>query len=154
MAERALDVFNLLSNLDRKNKFIWGNLTDQQKKEYSPLVTMRWMSGCEDKRQIIFLNTLLNPMVFAAGEHKELLIKLQAICGSGQTKRYQWLGIKAKSDKKSALAIKVLKEYFGYSTKVAADYVDNFSQDDYVEMSEMLGWQQQEIKDLKKQVKK
>jgi hypothetical protein len=153
MAERALDVFNLLGHIDRKNKFVWDNLTVEQRKEYSPLITMRWMSGCDDARQIIFLNTLMNPMVFVQGDHKELLIKLQAICGSGRSKRYQWLGIKAKADKKSPLAIKVIKETFGYSTKVAADYVDMFSKDEYVEMAEKLGWQQQELKDLKKQVK-
>ena len=154
MADRALDVFNLLSHLDKKNKFIWDTLTDEQRKEYSPLIAMRWMSGCDDSRQIIFLNTLMNQMVFVPGDHKELLMKLQAICGSGRTKRYQWLGIKAKADKKPALAIKVIKETFGYSTKVAVDYLDMFTPAEYEGMAEKLGWQQQEIKDLKKQVKK
>lgn len=153
MAERALDIFNLLSNLDRKNKFVWDNLTDDQRKEYAPLIAMRWMSGCDDQRQILYLNALMNQMVFVPGDHKELLMKIQAICGSGRTKRYQWVGIKAKSDKKPQLAIKVIKETFGYSTKVAVDYVDMFTQAEYIEMAEKLGWQAQEIKDLKKQVK-
>jgi hypothetical protein len=154
MADRALDIFSLFNNIDRKDKFIWSKLTDEQKKEYSALVSTRWLSGCDDKRQIIFLNTLVNPMLFVNGDHRELMMKLQAICGSGRTKRYQWIGIKAKADKKSPLAIRALSELFGYSSKVAADYVDRFSQDDYVSTAEQLGWQQQEIKDLKKQVKK
>ena len=154
MADRALDIFNLFSNIDRKDKFIWNKLTDEQKKEYSPLISTRWLSGCENKKQLIFLNTLVNPMIFVQGDHRELIMKLQAISSGGGTKRYKWLGIKSKADKKSQLAIKVLQQVFNYSSKEAVKYLDRFSQSEFVEMAEHLGWQQQEIKDLKKQVKK
>jgi hypothetical protein len=39
--ERALDVFQLLAQIDSKNYEIWDSLNDDQKKEFSPLVVMR-----------------------------------------------------------------------------------------------------------------
>jgi hypothetical protein len=107
--EFALDIFNLLGQIDKKDSSFYSKLSDEQKKGYAPLIAMRWMSGTPDTRQIIFLNELVNQFVFNIGDHKELLYKLQCASSSGVSRRYAWLP--AKNGAKKQKGLDVVMEY-------------------------------------------
>lgn len=152
--ERALDVFQLLGQLDKKDYQIWSNLKEDQKKEFSALVTMRWMTGTSSAYQLVLLNELVNTTVFAMPEHKELMMKLLAVCSDGTPKRYGWVNYKmAGGSKKVKLAVKLVATRYGLNDADAQDTLKHFNQEELIEMAESLGWQKDEISDLKKELK-
>lgn len=152
--ERALDVFELLGKLDRKDYEIWDALTDEQKKEFSPLVVMRWMAGCSDPVQIIFLNEIVNTSVFQLGDHKELLMKLLAVCSNGKSKRYSWINYKVSSGtKKSKKVNDLIAAHYHMSLKEADEARKLFSDAEIIELAEMHGLQKEEINEIKKELK-
>jgi len=151
--ERTLDIFQLLSEIDRKNYSLWDSLSDEQKKEFSPLVTMRWMAGTTDQRQLIFLNEIVNTSVFDIGDHKELLLKLLTVCSSGSHQRYSWINYRLSgTSKKSKLSTSLVAEHYRLSMKEAEDVVKLLSPAEIVEIGELQGLQKDELKDLKKEV--
>ena len=150
--ERALDIFQLLGKIDSKNYNLWNELNEEQQKEFSPLVTMRWMAGTDDPFQLIMLNEVVNPTVFNLPDHKELLLKLLTICSNGNQKRYSWVNYKLTSTKKSKKAVELISSYYGMSLKEANDSLRLFSPEEIQELGELHGLQKDELKDLKKEV--
>lgn len=148
--EFALDIFELLGKLSANDLHIWETLTDEQKKAFSALVTMRWMSGTSNQGQIVALNELVNTRVFNLAGHEELMMKLLAICGPGQWKRYAWTP--SKSGKKTRkLATKAIMDFYQLPEHRAKENLHRLDMSDLVEMAEALGWQKDEIAALKKE---
>lgn len=150
--ERALDIFMLLDEIDRKNYKLWDSLSEEQKKEFSALVTMRWMSGTTDQRQIIFLNEVVNLAVFNLPEHKELLLKLLIVCSSGSKKRYNWINYKTGGTKKNKKSVELIAEHYCMSLREAEDTMRLFSTEEIMELGESHGLQKDELKLLKKEL--
>lgn len=150
--ERALDIFQLLGQIDAKNYGIWDTLTPEQQKEFSPLVTMRWMSSCNDPFQLIMLNEIVNPTVFNLPDHKEFLLKLLTVCSNGKNKRYGWVNYKAGGTKKAKMSVQLIAEHYNMSLVEASDSVRLFSAAEIFELGEMHGLQKDELKNLKKEL--
>ena len=151
---RALDIFTLLDQVDRKNYAIWDSLTDEQMKEFSPLVTLRWMAGCTDPVQLIFLNEIVNTTVFTLGEHKEFLLKLLTVCSNGKSKRYQWINYKLGGSKKMKKAVELVMNHYRLSPKEAEDTRKLFSDEEILALAEEQGLQKDEIKELLGELRK
>lgn len=152
--ERSLDVFDLLSKIDRKDYEIWDNLNEEQKKEFAPLVVMRWMAGCGDPVQLIFLNEIVNTSVFQLGDHKELLLKLLTVCSNGKSKRYSWINYKVSNgSKKSKKVNELIATHYHMSLKEADEARPLFSEQEILELAEMHGLQKEEIAEIKKELK-
>ena len=150
--ERKLDIFMVLSEIDKKNFNLWDSLSEDQRKEFSPLVAMRWMSGTNDPKQIIFLNELVNTSVFDLGSHKELLLKLMTVSSSGSPKRYQWINYKLSSAKKQKMSIGLIAEHYRVSFREAEDIQKLLSKEEIYELGEIHGLQKEELKNLKKEL--
>ena len=148
-----LDLFNFLNNLSRKNEKFYKTLSDEEIKEISPLIIMRWMSGTNDARQVYFLNELVNPFVFSLGKHKELLVDLMTLCGSGRECRYKFNKVKSKKTSKTPKTVEVVKEFFDYNTTDAIEVLPMISNDDILSFAEQLGKQPPEISAIKKELK-
>lgn len=151
--ERALDIFGLLGQIDRKNYYIWDDLTDEQRKEFSPLVTMRWLAGCTDPVQLIFLNDIVNVNGFLLGDHKEFLLKLLTVCSNGKQKRYQWINYKIGGSKKLRKSVELIAAHYRLGPKEAEDTRRLFSEEELIELAEAEGWQKDEIKEIQKEFK-
>ena len=152
--ERTLDIFSLLDQIDRKNYHIWESLTEEQRKEFSPLIVMRWMMGCTDPYQLIMLNEIVNPVVFTMGEDKkEFLLKLLAVCSNGTPKRYQWINYKVGGSKKLKKSVELIATHYRLGPKEAEDTRRLFNESELVELAEAEGWQKDEIKELQKEFK-
>lgn len=151
--KHGLDIFRTLDRINHKDQAFYDSLTDEEKKAFQPLVVMRWMSGCKDDRQIIFLNELVNSTVYSFYNHKQLAYDLMTVCSSGKSKRYQWL--KARSKKSSTLpeTISVIKEYFDYNSSEAYSTLPILTDDDILEYAEYLGRQPDEVAKIKKELK-
>lgn len=150
--QHKLDVFDVLRHLDKKDTRYFEKLTEEQQKAFVPLIVMRWMSGTTNIRQIIFINELVNHLVFSLHRHKQLLYYMLTICGSGQIQRYFWNKTKSKSSSMPKV-YDVLKQYFDYNTNQVADVLPLLSNDDIIEYAEHLGRQPEEIKSIKNELK-
>ncbi len=145
-----LDIFALFDKLNSsKSGNIYASLTDDEKKGFSPLIIMRWLSGTSDERQIILLNEFVNKNVFPLAKHPELLMRLLHAASSKTGKRYQWLGI--KGNKKNSETIRAVGEFLDMSVREVR-LLDPFPPNDEVmKMAESLGWQKDELAKLKKE---
>lgn len=152
-AKHKLDIFHVLSKISTKDREFYSKLNEEEQKAVVPLVVMRWLSGTKDMRQIIFLNELVNPVVFSFTRHKELLVNLLTVSTSGRSQRYFWN--KANTSKKHSYptSVGVVGEYYRYSSREAAEALPCLTADDVLDLAEQLGRQPDEIKTIKKEMK-
>lgn len=148
-----LDIFQVLDNISRKNAEFYRNLTDEEQKALMPLIVARWLSGSSSARQVYFINELVNPHIFALHQHKELLYYLMTVCAPGQRQRYFWNKTLSKKSSSTPQAVSVICEYYKYSTQEALDVLPLLSNDDILKYAEDLGRQNDELKQLKKELK-
>ena len=150
MEGNKFDLFEGLAHISKKNYDWYANLTPEGKKSASPFVIARWMTGTSDRAQLIRLNTFVNPYLFPLGAEKDLLFKLLSASATGKNVRYQW--IKAPGAKTAIkLKVEVVKQFYEVSTREATLYLKNISDDDIMEMAEDLGWDKNELTQLKKE---
>ena len=152
-ADRKLDIFRVLAAADVKDRSFYENLTEDEVKALAPFIVARWMSGTPSAGQVYFINELFNPFVFSLGNHKQLLWYLLTVCSSGKKQRYSWNALPGKKSTSKPNAVRVVKEYFKYSTADAVNALVMLSGTDILDMAEELGWQPDEIAKLKKELK-
>ena len=156
-SERKLDVFQLLAKLDRRDMSIWSTLDDDQRKEFAPLVVMRWLAGTGDSDQIMALNEFVNTKVFALANHKELLMKLMAASDNGRSKRYQWMPMKQRATK-VPFTLRLMGEMYPLMSKQrleskVVEFGNFYTKEELINAAETRGWQKDEITSLKKELK-
>lgn len=149
---RKLDIFAVLNHISTKDVEYYGNLSDEEKKGFFPVVVTRWLSGTNNAKQIFFLNELVNPFVFSLHKHPELLYILMTLCTSGKSQRYFWNKTVSKTTGIPTI-ISVIREYFGYNTKQANEALPVLSDDDILSYADDLGYQKETITKLKKELK-
>jgi hypothetical protein len=152
-SERKLDIFRVLEAINDKDETFFNSLTEEEAKAFVPFVVQRWMSGTPTARQVFFINELLNPFVFSLQNHKKLLWDLMLVCSPGKPQRYAWNALPSKKNTSKPTSVKVLQEYYGYSSTDAVNVIDMLSRRSLIEMAEELGWQSEEIAKIKKEVK-
>jgi len=149
-----IDLFPMLSNISTKNVGYYDTLSEENLKEFAPIVFLRWLSGCKgDARQIFFLNEMVNPYVFHLHKHKRLLFNLMTASTSGKAHRYQYIKTKPKLSSTTPLAVQIVVEIFDYSKKEAQEAINILTDADIIDLAEQLGRQDAEIKAIKKELK-
>jgi hypothetical protein len=107
MATAKLDIKRELAAVDTRDHDFYDNLTDEEKKAFSPYILMRYTSNVQGDKDLQewFLETTneyVNKNHWTLSKnHKPLLWKLFASCGIGQKVYHPYLanGKKAKVDK-------------------------------------------------------
>jgi hypothetical protein len=97
--KRALDLNRVLTAIDQKNYNFYDNLTDQEKKEFSAFVMMRFISnstGDQDIQEwfVEMTNEFVNKNFWDISKFPDLTWKLCSAVGVGATMRHQYLGTK------------------------------------------------------------
>lgn len=151
MADPKVDIFWLLGQLDRKNYNVWNELTEDQRKSVTPYVLTMWMAGTDDFEQLEKLGMIAAPCVFDFGNKPELMIKVLTACNTNGIKRYEWCA--PKNEKKFSRTIQLIASVYKMSHSHASDVISLFSWDDIEELARVQGYQQDEIKELKKEYK-
>lgn len=153
--EYKLELWPLLRNISTKNVGYYDSLSEESIKEFQPLVLQRWLTGCNNARQLYFLNELVNPYVFTlGGKHKKLIYDLMTLCTTGKDYRYKYPKAKAKRTTTMPKTVAVIKQAYGYNNSDANDAIPLLSDEDIISMAEQHGMQDGEIKELKKELKK
>jgi hypothetical protein len=160
MAEKVykLDLWKLLDNISTKNADYYNTFSDDNIKEFQPYVIQRWLTGMNDgsmrsAKQIHMLNAISNRYIFELGKHKKLLYNLLTIGCVGSKARYKFNKTKKKNGGKMPIATKIIQGIYGYNYKDAEEAIVVLTDATIVEMAESLGYQDKEIKDLKKELK-
>lgn len=147
----ALDVFGLLKTLNSPHPGdIYAKLDADEKKGFSALVVMRWMSCTSDERQIMLLNQFVNTGMFSLSKHPHLQMRLLQAVSSKQNNHYQWLGV--KGNKKASAVKNVVSQYFGMSMREVAKLNPFPPPEEIMLMAEELGLQKDELATIKKEL--
>lgn len=142
---RKNDIFNILSKIDV------GDISayDSIEKEFSPFMAMKWMASCKDPQRILATNQLLNLCVFNLHREKKLLYFLACCISDGERKRYNWIKRYKNVDTTKA---NLISEFFSITEKEAKTGLWKYATEDYLEMAQELGYNNDEIKKIKKKI--
>lgn len=151
--ERALNIFDALNKISVKQRGYYESLSEEQQKEFLPIVLMRWLSCTHDARQVYFINEIVNPFVFSLHKHKQLLAQLMTVSTSGSSQRYNWMKAKLKKTSGTPNIVNLVKEYYGYSTRRAVEVLPLLRDSDILGYAEDLGRQPDDISKIKKELK-
>ncbi len=105
---KKIDLKSMLGAVDRRNKEFYSQLSDEQKKEFSPYMVMRWTSSIKGSKQLQehyleLTNEFLNKDFSVLYKHKKLCWMLASIIGIGRNQYHPWIGV-SKKTKKEILA--------------------------------------------------
>jgi hypothetical protein len=148
---RTLDIFWVLNQLDSKNFELWDQLTEDQRKEVSPFVILRWLTGCADPEQLVMLGEVASACLFEFGQQKELMLKVLAACTANGGKRYKWVNPKGAT-KSSSKAVQLIALTYKMSLRQATEVRPQFTAEEIVELATAQGWQKDEVKELQKEL--
>lgn len=152
MAEK-LDIFRVLNAANDKQREFYDELTEDERKAMQPVLVMRWMSGTQNPLQLLLINECLNQYVFPLYRDKQLLWNLLVASNVGKKQRYTWNKLPAKVDPSRPTCVKVLQQYYHYSTKEAIQALRLLTREDVLILAEALGYQQEDISKIKKEIK-
>lgn len=151
--ERKLDIFRVLAAADAKDIDFLSKLSQDEIKALQPFLVMRWMSGTPSALQIMMINEVLNPYAFSLATHKELLWQLLVAANSGRKQRYVWNKLPAKATTSKPVSVKVLREYYHYSTADAVDAANVLTKVDILDLAEELGYQPEDLTKIRREYK-
>jgi hypothetical protein len=109
-----LSIWNIMAAADKKDYDYYDRLNDDQKKEFSPYLIMRWFSNVDgngdiSKYYIIAVNEFVNNCLWDISKHKKL--SWLCICFSSPNvgkQKHGWLGA-AKGKKTNTLKNKIME---------------------------------------------
>jgi hypothetical protein len=148
----ALDIKRELAAVDLRNYEFYNKLTDQEKKEFSPYILMRYVANVEGDRDLQewFLertNELVNKDHWTLSKnHKALLWKLFAGCGVGMKTYHPYLkaGTKEKAEKIEKLLAELYPAMKLSDIKLQAKMM---SKDDKTELFDKMGFDKKQRKE-------
>lgn len=154
MAEPKLDIFRALGAADRKDHAFLTDLTPEEVKGYQPFLVMRWLTGTSSASQVYVINEVVNPYAFNLSQHKQLMWDLTIAATDGKQRRYGWIKAPSRTLASKPVAIKVLRETYGYSVKHAEEafLALQHTPNAIVKLAEAIGLQKEEMTKLKKEL--
>jgi len=152
MTTPKLDIKRELRAVDDKNYYFYDNLTDEEKKAFSPYVLMRYVSNVQGDKDIQewFVertNEMVNKNHWTLSKnHKALLWKLFAVCGTGMTLYHPYLkaGSKEKANKIEKLLCELHPAMKMSEIKLLASMMDK---KDKEELFDQMGFDKKQRKD-------
>ena len=88
MVGKFLDIKAMMRAVDTRDKQWYNNLSDEDKKLYSPYMTLKWSASVDSdqffkEHYVEMTNELVNKHLWTLSKnHKGLLWKLTAVCGT------------------------------------------------------------------------
>jgi hypothetical protein len=152
MATAKLDIKRELNAVDQKNYNFYQNLTDDERKAFSPFILMRYTSNTTGDRDIQewfveMTNELVNKNHWDLSKnHKELLWKLFAACGAGVNCYHPYIaaGKKEKANKIEKLLCEIYPAMKMDEIKMIASMMDK---KDCEELFDKMGFDKKQRKD-------
>ena len=154
MAEK-LDIFECFRKLNSLDFDFWDKLTPEERKQISPYVFTMWMQNSPNDGQVLYLNEFVNPYLFTTLKgHDDISFILLALSSRGKSNRYSWVKRPTSKSSKSDAVKEILGQYFEEADRNLSYYIDHMDVDDFTKICEKMGFQDDEIKKLKKEFNK
>jgi hypothetical protein len=152
MATAKLDIKRELGAVDQKNYDFYNNLTDEERKAFSPYILMRYTSNVQGDRDIQeWFVEMTNEMVNKnhwqlSKDHKGLLWKLFAATGAGVSCYHPYIaaGKKEKAVKIEKLLCEIHPAMKMGDIKLLASMMDKADRD---ELFDKMGFDKKQRKD-------
>jgi hypothetical protein len=157
MSEKKVDIFESFRKLNSLDFDFWDNLTPEERKQVSPYVFLMWMHNSPNDGQVLYLNEFVNPFVFTTlKDMDDIAFILLALSSRGKQQRYSWVKRPTRKEKGSkADGVKaILAEYFDETERNLGYYFENLTVEEFLEICEEVGIQDDEKKKLKKEFEK
>ena len=153
MATQKLDLKKTLKALDKRDLNFYNNLTDEEKKAFSPYLIMRYGATVQSSNpdelhlHILGVNEMVNMNFGVLTKHKGLFWKLLAMCGSGKIQFHPWINYKKKNTDNKVL--KFLEERFPHMKRQDIDLMAEMNDKNTCQQwAEELGMSKKEIKEI------
>lgn len=154
-----LELSKVLNALDTGDKNFYNSLTSEEKKAYTPLILMRYMSSLGDQSRnkeyaIIATNDLVNIGFWQLSKYPDLQHLLLCAAGLGSKQYHQWIPAKGKRSKESAIDaffIELYNDINDIELEILKGYYDK---DSFKQLLIDAGKSDKEIKDLVEEWKK
>ena len=156
---QKLKLDSVLQALDRQDLDYYSNLTDEEKKAYSPFILMRYMASAGPQSQqapyaVIAINELVNKSLFELGKHPELQHKLLCLAGLGKKQYRPYLGSKNAKSKTKIVDEFFMTLYPGINATELSILKSSHDKNTLRELGEDAGLSKAEIKELVEDAKK
>ena len=141
---------DMLSQIDRGNLDYYSTFDADQKKEFSPWMTMRWAStvkGDFSEHYLLMVNGIVNHEFSVLNKHPELQWKLIAVCGIGANQFHQWVKPPKKKGKNKIQEFLSKAYPHAKSDELALLEKVNTKQE-LIYLAQDMGYSDKEIKDL------
>jgi hypothetical protein len=112
-----LNIANEMRQLDRKNRRFYQELTDEERKKFSPYLMIRWASAVEGSRElqefyVMATNERLNKHFFTLSKHPELQwLCCTTVSPDMGTPRHNWIAPKKKEPGASGIRKQLAELY-------------------------------------------
>ncbi len=130
MAGKFLDIKQMMRAVDTRDKNWFQNLSEEDKKLYSPYMTLKWTASVEHKDRAVQefyieeANSNINKHLWTLSKnHNGLLWKLSAMCGSTFVLFHKWIYPKKKTGSTKS-KMKELQELYPTAKQVDLDLLD------------------------------
>ena len=130
MAGNFLDIKSIMKAVDSRDKTWYHRLSDDEKKLYSPYMSMKWTAAVEHKDKVIQefyieeVNDNVNKHLWTLSKHhKSLLWRLTAMCGSTFHMFHKWFYPKKKKTTEKS-KMKELQELYPNAKQADLNVLD------------------------------
>lgn len=141
---------DMLGAIDKNDIYFYRNLDEEQKKEFSSWMAMRWASSATGDallHHIMMTNEIVNKDFSVIAKHPELQWMLLAITGTGSKQRHEW--IKPPRGKKKNKVQTFLREIYPDMKDEDLELLEQInSVKELKELAADHGYQKSDIKDI------
>jgi len=130
MAGKFVDIKQMMRAVDTRDKNWFQNLSEEDKKLYSPYMTLKWTASVEHKDRAVQefyieeANSNINKHLWTLSKnHKGLLWKLSAMCGSTFVLFHKWIYPKKKTGSTKS-KMKELQDLYPNAKQADLDVLD------------------------------
>lgn len=130
MAGKFLDIKAMMRAVDTRDKNWFQNLSNDDKKLYSPYMTLKWTASVDHKDRAVQefyieeANSNINKHLWTLSKnHKGLLWKLSAMCGSTFVLFHKWIYPKKKTGSTKS-KMKELQDLYPNAKQADLDVLD------------------------------
>lgn len=162
MAEYKLDMFKrLLPGLDRRDLKLWSKLSADERKGFSDIVALRYMSSVKTNNadmleyHVQLANEFGNKHLWhpEIRKYPELQMMLLAMVGVGEPQQHEWIA-KPKAQKKNKVLEMISEIYPTWKMDELQLFFEINSVDELMDLFESAGYQKDELRKIKTEIKK
>lgn len=141
----------MLSALDKRDKDFYDNLSDDEKKDFSAWLCMRWASSTSSysEHYLLMVNDFVNNNFSDFNKHPEMQWKLLSVVGCGKQVKHTWVA-PPKKLKKNKLKEFIHSIYPIYSDEELDLYLKINTDDDIIDLAKEYGLDNKDIDQLLK----